>query len=156
MGVACGVAAAVGMFFSSQTALSHFARTVAFLKGTATHSIQRPAGPLGEALLTDVMRDPAVTAFSPVIDRKIILPGGEIIRIMGLDPLLDRGVRDGFFTGSFIEQAQSREGLSFITNQRAVLIDSRLSERLGLQAGDGMETNRGTLEVVGTVLKSHG
>ncbi len=150
MGVACGVAAAVGMFFSSQTALSHFAGTVAFLKGTATHSIQRPAGPLGEALLTDVMRDPAVTAFSPVIDRKIILASGEIVRIMGLDPLLDKGIRDGFFTGSFIEQAQSREGLSFITNQRAVLIDSRLSERLGLQAGDGMETNRGTLEVAGT------
>jgi putative ABC transport system permease protein len=66
MGVACGVAAAVGMFYSSQSALSHFARTVTFLKGTATHSIKRPAGPLGEALLTDLMRDPAVTAFSPV------------------------------------------------------------------------------------------
>jgi hypothetical protein len=52
MGVACGVAAAVGMFYSSQSALSHFARTVTFLKGTATHSIKRPAGPLGEALLT--------------------------------------------------------------------------------------------------------
>jgi putative ABC transport system permease protein len=69
---------------------------------------------------------------------------------MGLDPLLDRGVRDGFFTGSFIEQATRREGLSFFTSERAVLIDSRLSEQLGLQAGDWMETNRGTLEVVGT------
>ena len=100
MGVACGVAAAVGMFFSSQTALSHFAGTVAFLKGTATHSIQRPAGPLGEALLTDVMRDPAVTAFSPVIDRKIILPGGEIVRIMGLAPLR-QGCTGWIFYGFF-------------------------------------------------------
>ena len=150
MGVACGVAAAVGMFFSSQTALSRFSGAVTFLKGRTTHTIERPAGPLGEDLLTLVMRDPAVQAFSPVIDRKIILTGGEIIRIMGLDPLLDRNLRDEFHDVSLFEQAAGSAGISFFTSERGVLIDSRLASRLGLNPGDAMETNRGTLEVVGT------
>ena len=46
LGIACGVAAAVGMFFSSQTALSNFSNTVTFLRSQITHTIQRPAGPL--------------------------------------------------------------------------------------------------------------
>src|SRR5210317_2471072 len=85
LGIACGVAAAVGMFFSSQTALSNFSNTVTFLNGKTTHTLQRTAGPLGEDVLLDIMRDPAVDAFSPVIDRRIVLSTGAVIRIMGLD-----------------------------------------------------------------------
>ena len=51
LGIACGVAAAVGMALSARAALTSFSQAVAFLKGKATHSLERPAGPLEETLL---------------------------------------------------------------------------------------------------------
>ena len=114
LGIACGVAAAVGMFFSSQTALSNFSNTVSFLNGNTTHTIQRPAGPLGEEILVDILGHPAVEAFSPVIDRRILLKTGDLIRIMGLDIFLDRGIRTEFGALSlFTEQSQDKT-LSFL------------------------------------------
>ena len=73
MGVACGVAAVVGMTLSAQTALRSFTKAVEFLRGRATHSIQRPAGSMEEGLLATLGRDPAVEWFSPVIDRRLRL-----------------------------------------------------------------------------------
>ena len=89
LGVACGVAAAVGMSLSARTALASFTRAVAFLQGAATHTIQRPAGPLEETLLPALARDPAVRALSPVLDRRLRLATGEQVRLLGVDPFLD-------------------------------------------------------------------
>ena len=44
LGIACGVAAAIGMALSARSALSSFSQAVEFLKGRATHSLERPAG----------------------------------------------------------------------------------------------------------------
>ena len=41
LGIACGVAAAVGMALSAQVSLSSFAKAVEFLKGKATHSLRK-------------------------------------------------------------------------------------------------------------------
>ena len=49
LGVACGVAAVVGMTLSAKTALTSFSNAVEFLRGKATHSLQRPVGPMEEA-----------------------------------------------------------------------------------------------------------
>ena len=65
MGIACGVAATVGMVFSARAALSSFVEAVDFLRGRATHSLERPAGPMDEGLLVQLMRDPSASAFSP-------------------------------------------------------------------------------------------
>ncbi len=87
-GVACGVAAVVGMTLSAQTALTSFTKAVEFLQGKATHSLQRPAGPMEETLLLRLARDPAVEWFSPVIDRRLRLGNGELVRLLGIDPFL--------------------------------------------------------------------
>jgi len=150
LGIACGVAAAVGMFFSSRTALSNFSNAVAFLEGNATHTIQRPVGPLDEKILADLIIDPAVEAFSPVIDRRVLLSSGEMIRIMGLDVFLDKDIRTVFAALS-LSAAQSREATrAFLLDDRTVLIDSRLAEQLGLAPGDTIDTNRGRLKVCAT------
>ena len=92
-GVACGVAAVVGMTLSAQTALRSFTKAVEFLQGKATHSLQRPAGPMEETLLSRLARDPAVEWFSPVIDRRLRLSNGGLVRLLGIDPFLDRIIR---------------------------------------------------------------
>ena len=64
-GVACGVAAVVGMVLASNAAIDSFGKAVDFLQGRSTHSLSRPVGPLPESVLADLMIDPAVTAFAP-------------------------------------------------------------------------------------------
>lgn len=148
-GIACGVAAAVGMNLSSKTALSSFSNAVEFLRGRATHTIERPAGPMDEKILTRLMRDSAVEIFSPIIDRKIFLQSGETVRFIGLDPFLDRKIRPDF-AASPSENQDMENSESFFQNERAVYIDSRLKDKLKLKPGDEIETSRGLLKVVGS------
>ena len=44
LGIACGVAAVVGMTLSAKSALSSFNQAVDFIRGKSTHIIERPAG----------------------------------------------------------------------------------------------------------------
>ena len=84
MGVACGVAAVMGMTLSAQTALRSFTKAVEFLRGKATHSMQRPVGPMDESFLAKLAQDPAVEWFSPVIDRRLSLGNEEVVRVLGI------------------------------------------------------------------------
>ncbi len=152
MGIACGVAATVGMVFSARAALSSFAEAVDFLRGRATHSLERPAGPMDEGLLVQLVRDPSVQAFSPVIDRRIFLENGEMVRILGVDPFLDRTIRPELSSSRPGERPDARreEILSFLMEEDAVLVDEGLVGRLGLGHGSTVETSHGRVRIVGT------
>ncbi len=151
LGIACGVAAVIGMVVSAQSALSSFSSAIRFLNGRATHSMERIVGPMDEELLPRVMRDAAVSAFSPVIDRKIRLEGGESIRLLGIDPFLDRSLRPEF-VGS--EQRDGRgewDTLSpFLLDENTAMIDAATATRLKLHAGSTIGTSRGRLRILGT------
>ena len=151
LGIACGVAAAVGMALSARAALSSFAQAVEFLKGKATHSLERPAGPMEETILADLMRDPAVSFFSPVIDRTIKLKVGETVRLLGIDPFLDRLLRPEFSRGQLDAGTAGREGgLSFLLQENSVLLDAQSAGHLKVHPGDLLPSTRGDLRVVGT------
>jgi len=152
MGVACGVAAVVGMTMAARSALTSFTRAVEFLRGTATHSIQRPAGPTDQSVLAALAQDPAVEWFSPVIDRRLRLANGELVRFLGIDPFLDRIIRPEIARTQLLQQDRTNpEGsLSFLLDERAVLIDTELAADIKLTPGKTMETTRGPLRVAGT------
>ena len=151
MGIACGVAAAVGMALSAKASLASFSKAVEFLKGRATHSIERPAGPMDENLLAQLMIDPSVETFSPVIDRRLRLANGETIRLMGVDPFLDRAIRPELDRSRPAEaDTRTNEALSFLLDEKTLLLDEPLAGQLGLRPGDFLETSRGSLRVVGT------
>ena len=151
LGIACGVAAAVGMALSAQSSLSSFSKAVDFLKGKSTHSLERPAGPLSEDILSALAQDPALTAFSPVIDRRIRLGDGDTIRLLGIDPFLDRPLRPALAQTRSGEGSKAAEALiSFLTDEQAVLIDEPLAGQLQIKAGEFLESSRGKLKVVGT------
>ena len=143
LGVAFGVAAAVAMGLSARAALDTAERTVAFLAGKATHRLRRPAGPLDEAAVVRLMQDPAVEAFSPLVDRHLRLASGEPVRVLGVDPFLDRAFRPGLVP----DPGAARR---FLTEPGAVLLDRRTARRLGVAPGSELATDRGDLFVVGT------
>ena len=157
MGVACGVAAVVGMTMSAQTALSSFTRAVEFLRGNATHSMQRPAGPMEEATLAKLAGDPAVEWFSPVIDRRLRLSNGDLVRFLAIDPFLDRIIRPEIAGAQpSRDKASPEEGLSFLLDDRAILVDKDLATQLGLSRGKALETTRGTFRMVGSFTNPSG
>ncbi|MHB8834464.1 MAG: ABC transporter permease [Candidatus Methylomirabilia bacterium] len=148
-GVACGVAAAVGMSLSARTALASFERAVAFLQGAATHTIERPAGPLEETLLADLARDPAVRALAPVLDRRLRLGTGELVRLLGVDPFLDAAMRPGLFEGSAQGDGARGRFIALLGGPPAVLMERGLADALGLAPGATLATARGRVLLAG-------
>lgn len=151
LGIAFGVAAAVGMAFSAQSAFSGFAKAVDFLKGGATHTLKRPAGPIEDSLLAQLMRDPAVKTFSPIIDRRIRLADGELVRVLGVDPFLDRAMRPLLTAFAASPEASTELFFTFLFEKDAVVGDSRFMERQGLTAGDSIQTSHGMLRIIGAL-----
>ncbi len=151
LGIACGVAAAVGMALSARAALESFSQAVEFLKGKATHSLERPAGPMDENVLARLMTDPSVEFFSPILDRAIRLAPGGTVRLLGIDPFLDRAIHPELSRYSLgHNEGFGEEALSFFLEEKAVLLDVQTAKRLGLRPGDDLETNYGKLRLVGT------
>jgi putative ABC transport system permease protein len=151
LGIACGVAAVVGMTLSAKSALSSFNQAVEFLRGKATHLIERPAGSMDEKLLTEIMNDPSVDFFAPVIDRRVRLDNGDLIRILGIDPFLDRSLRPEIsdVADRIKEKASIKILLDFLLDDKSVFIDTNLAAALKLAPGNTLETSKGNLTVAG-------
>ena len=151
LGIACGVAATVGIVLSAQTALTSFSQAIEFLKGKATHSLERPAGPMDESVLARLMHDPAVDAFSPVIERSLRLADGETARLLGIDPFLDKNLRPelAYVDLSTRTGEDTKDRSSFIFKSNAVLLESQLAQRLGVAPGGTIKSAKGSFEVSG-------
>lgn len=152
LGIACGVAAVIGMGLSAQSALSSFSKAVEFLRGSSTHLIERPAGPIDEGVLAKLVQDNSVDFFAPVIDRRVRLSDSEAIRVLGIDPFLDRNIRPEISRAYFAERHRDtkEDPFSFFTDERSVLIDLNLAAQLKLQPGSRLETSQGAFNVTGT------
>jgi putative ABC transport system permease protein len=140
LGIGCGVAAVIGMLFSARAALFSFSRAIDFLNGRATHSLEGVAGPIPESALAGLIDEPAVISFSPVIDRRLRLENGEAVRLLGIDPFLDRAMRPEVFRvpGDF----------SFILDPGVVLLDRQTASRLRVHEGDAIRTSRGAFKLL--------
>ncbi|TNF46220.1 FtsX-like permease family protein, partial [bacterium] len=150
-GVACGVAAVVGMVLASNAALGSFSKAVQFLQGKSTHSLMQPVGPLDESVLVELMADPRITAFSPILDRQMSLAEGSSVRVLGLDPFLDNAMRpDLVFSAQFSEAEQEEDFLDFLLVRDTVILESRLADDLGIGPGDTLVTDTGSFHVLGT------
>jgi len=158
LGIACGVAAVIGMGLSARSALSSFSKAVEFLRGSSTHLIERPAGPIDEGLLAKFAQDPSVDFFAPVIDRRVRLKDSDAVRVLGIDPFLDRNIRPEIYRAYFAERRRGakEDPFSFFTDDRSVLIDSNLAAQLRLQPGSRFETSQGAFNVTGTFTNPSG
>ncbi len=151
LGIAFGVAAVIGMALSARSALASFSQAVEFLRGKSTHVLERPAGPMDETVLKDLMRDKAVEHFSPVIDRKLRLTHGESVRLLGIDPFLDRYIRPELSSVPFDESNRQspRQYLDFLLKDRVILMERGLAAELDLKPGDTVSTTKGDFQILG-------
>ena len=151
LGIACGVAAVIGMALSAQSALSSFSQAVEFLRGKSSHTLERLAGPMDEAILRDLVGDPAVASLAPVVERRLKLANGDLVRLLGIDPFLDRAIRPEISRAPFEQRAggEREDSLAFLTDERAVLLEENLARELGLAKGSVLNTLRGRLKVIG-------
>lgn len=151
LGIACGVAATVGIVLSAKAAVTGFSQAIDFLKGKATHSLERPAGPMDESVLAGLMLDPAVDAFSPVIERSLRVADGETVGLLGIDPFLDKNLRPELAYADFPARTGvgANDRRSFIFNGNAVLAESEFAQRLGVTLGGTIQSAKGRFEVVG-------
>jgi putative ABC transport system permease protein len=152
LGIACGVAAVIGMALSAQSALSSFSQAMEFLRGKSSHTMERLAGPLDEAILRDLMNDAAVSSFAPVVERRLKLANGDLVRLLGIDPFLDRAIRPEISRAPVGERSGGapEDSLTFLTDERAILLEENLARELGLSKGGVLNTPRGPLKVIGT------
>jgi putative ABC transport system permease protein len=152
LGIGCGVAAVIGMVFSARAALTSFAAAVRFLNGEASHSLESVAGPMDERVLLDLMEDPSVRFFAPVIDRRLRLENGEPVRLLGIDPFLDRAVRPRMFgngtDGPRYPVTDPKKGFSFMLDSRSIALDAKTASRLGVGPGSTVNTSRGPFRIV--------
>jgi putative ABC transport system permease protein len=105
-----------------------------------------------EGLLLKLGRDPAVEWFSPVIDRRLRLGNGELVRLLGIDPFLDRTIRPEILKVEFLERrANDPENLlSFLIDEKAMFVDNDLKAELGIASDKIIETAKGPLHVKGS------
>lgn len=150
LGIAFGVAAAVGMTLASRSALQSLVGAIDFLRGGTTHTIERPAGAMEEKTLAGIMADPAVKYFAPVIDRRVEIARGQEVRIIGIDPFLDRQVRSITAQIAVERDKDVLEGpfSSFLFDPVAVLVDENIARSLRLEPDTLFETTKGFFRAV--------
>ena len=107
---------------------------------------------MDETILADLMRDPAVVAFSPILDRKLRLGNGRLVRVLGIDPFLDRAIHPQLVPDAREKRAREDPAgrLELLTTPEAVLVEAGLAGELGVSAGSVLRTPNGGLRVVGT------
>lgn len=133
LGVAIGVAAVVSIDLGSRSTVSSFRRTMQQLEGRATHQIHPGSTQLDGRLVWSLVEIPDVIAAAPVLE--IAALAEEPLRIYGIDPLAEAGIRQ-----LGLEDLQVEEGSNFFTRflaePGALVVSAGFLERAGLTESD--------------------
>jgi putative ABC transport system permease protein len=96
-GVALGAAVFGSVRIAVEASLDSFTRSMDVVAGSADLSVTRPGGRVSEELVAVLLRHPAVKAASPFLSTytRAREGSGRPFLLIGLDPILDRRMRDG-------------------------------------------------------------
>ena len=87
-----------------------------------------------------------------MIDRRLSLGNEEVVRVLGIDPFLDRSIRPELSKVEFSEGKtdNAEDLLSFLVDEKAVLVDHDLKAELGIPSREVLNTAKGPLHVKGS------
>ncbi|MEY2807259.1 MAG: Macrolide export ATP-binding/permease protein MacB [Planctomycetota bacterium] len=141
VGVAAGVAAVVSTLAASRAALASLVEGVAEVSGVAAWELAPPGGmSAAEAGRQAATADLAVVA--PVVEELVVLEGlDDAVRLLGVDPLVDRHVRSLRVEDEDADADGSQEYWTAFQGLLAadgVCLSEPLARRLGLSPGDAV------------------
>ncbi|HEV8267098.1 MAG TPA: FtsX-like permease family protein [Thermoanaerobaculia bacterium] len=130
LGIAIGVATTAAIQLANASVLSSFAETVDAVAGRATWTVlsDGPGVPVQALERLAWLRRGGVSVVPSVTATAALLPSGEVVDVLGIDPLAEGSARDYEIVGK-------GAGLDFLAPD-AVLVPETLASRLGLRRGD--------------------
>jgi putative ABC transport system permease protein len=140
---------------ANASSLAGFESALTTLSGKASLEITAPGGVFDERRIPGLEWLARYGTLSPVIegDAWVSAPrGGEAVRVLGVDILRDRSLRDYLlldFPGG--GRPGTREFLSLLMDPRSVVLTGRFADRLGLRVGQEVEITFGDRKLPFTV-----
>jgi putative ABC transport system permease protein len=150
LGIAVGVAAIVAIDLGSSSTVSSFQSTIERLEGRTTHQVTGHSAPLDPVLAYELALLEGVVASAPVMESYVLLAqedrpdsaspveGGEPLRLIGIDPFAESGIRTlGLDEAAEIE-GQEDFFFPFPGAPGAILVSQPFLERNRIAVGDSI------------------
>ncbi len=132
-GVALGVAVVVAVQLANASAERAFTRTAEALAGAATHQLTAGTAGIPEAFYSELRRA-GVRPSAPVVEGFVRGPGEMPLRVLGIDPWAEAGVRD-----SVRNATSAVDAGVWLTGRRSFIVLEEDARRLGVAAGDQLD-----------------
>jgi len=144
-GVAVGVAVVVAVDLADESALRAFRLSTESTAGRATHQIEAGSAGLDDRVLATVRLAAGLQAAAPVVEEFAALPGqpGRVLRLLGVDPLLEAPFRPAFAPSLSATGDLGR----FLTEPGAALLSRTTAEELGVAVGGELDLRIGARAV---------
>ncbi len=142
-GIAVGAAVFTGVRLSIHTCLDSLTLGMDRLAGKTEAIARAPGGRLPEELAAALFSHPLVETASPVMTTHVLAEGARApFLLLGIDPLLDRPLRDWGMTR---ESRTTFSSMTLTAVPATVVVGARLLEETGLSAGEALVLSRGAV-----------
>jgi putative ABC transport system permease protein len=136
IGVAVGIASVIATLSASRAAVSSMREGVEQVAGQTAFEIAQPGG-LPEGVLGELRPLARDALLAPVVEDLVLLPTlDDTVRLLGLDLLLDRGIRDLEITQGSEEGTVDR---TLLLRGEGLALPESLAKELGVRVGDSLE-----------------
>jgi len=132
LAIALGVALGAAVYLVNTAALNEFGLATKRLVGEADVVVRGPREGFSEQLFTQLARDPAVNAASPVLELEVALPGRrDPLKVLGLDP----------FRAALVQPALIGDlggGVLALFDADSIYLSSSAAQELKFKPGDAL------------------
>jgi putative ABC transport system permease protein len=135
-GIALGAAVFTSVRLAVDASLDAFTQSIDLLSGKADWTVVKAGDRVPEHLVAELRRHPAVEAASPLISTYVSSQEDvtEPFLVIGLDPILDYGLREWQILPSSGDVG--RIWLDLLTKPATLLMSRKLASKAGLKSGD--------------------
>ena len=149
LGIALGIAVVVGIRLANASSVGGFAAALESLTGAASLEVVGAAG-VAEPQVAALTWLRGFGDIAPVIegDASLEVPGGaiEVLRVLGIDILRDRSIRDYGIATSERPAAGSLDVLALLTEPDAIVLTAALADKHGLRPGSEVHVITGEVK----------
>ncbi len=138
-GIAMGAAVFTSVRLANHAALVSFENSMNHVTGTADLVVTSPGGKVPDHLVANLLRDHRVQAAAPVLSAYVNAAdrSADPFLLIGVDPLLDRGVRQWQAADPGIDRSPA--WLDLLRIPFGLMMTRRLADDFGLAAGDRIQ-----------------